>query len=195
MTARKYALGLDYGTNSVRALLVDVRNGRELATAIHDYESGEAGIVLDPENPNLARQNPADYLKGIEAAVRQTLARARKADRVVRPGASHRHRRRHDGLDPDPRGPGGNAALLPQGIPEEPERHGLALEGPHRLRRGGGDHGPGRPTNTPNTWPSAAGRIPPNGSSARSSTACASIPRCSTRPGAGSNAATTSRPS
>ena len=81
MTARKYALGLDYGTNSVRALLVDVRNGRELATAIHNYESGAAGVILDARNPDLARQNPADYLKGAEAAVRRTLAQARKADR------------------------------------------------------------------------------------------------------------------
>jgi L-ribulokinase len=85
MTARAYALGLDYGTNSVRALIVDIRNGRELATAIHDYESGAAGVVLDARNPDLARQNPADYLKGAEAAVRLTLARARKADRSFDP--------------------------------------------------------------------------------------------------------------
>ena len=79
-TAKAYSLGLDYGTNSVRALLVDIQNGRELATAIHGYETGEAGVVLDRRNPDLARQNPADYLKGAEAAVRRTLARARKAD-------------------------------------------------------------------------------------------------------------------
>jgi L-ribulokinase len=80
-----YALGLDFGTNSVRALLVDVRTGREAATAIHDYESGQAGIILDPKNPDLARQNPADYLKGMEAAVRRTLSRAKKADRRFDP--------------------------------------------------------------------------------------------------------------
>jgi L-ribulokinase len=85
MTAKRYALGLDYGTNSVRALLVDIRNGRELATAIHAYETGEAGVVLDRRNPDLARQNPADYLGGAEAAVRRTIARARKADRTFDP--------------------------------------------------------------------------------------------------------------
>ena len=79
---KKYSLGLDFGTNSVRALLVDVRSGRELATAVDNYESGQAGIILDPKNPNLARQNPADYLQGIEAAVKQTLARARRADKT-----------------------------------------------------------------------------------------------------------------
>jgi L-ribulokinase len=81
----KYTLGLDFGTNSVRALLVDIRNGCELATAIHAYESGREGILLDSKNPNLARQNPADYLKGIEAAVRQTLAKAKKAERAFDP--------------------------------------------------------------------------------------------------------------
>ena len=80
-----YTLGFDFGTNSVRALLVDIRNGRELATAICRYGSGREGILLDPKNPNLARQNPADYLKGIEVAVRQTLARAKKMDRAFDP--------------------------------------------------------------------------------------------------------------
>jgi L-ribulokinase len=84
MKGNKYSLGLDFGTNSVRALLVDVRTGRELATAVYSYPSGKAGIILDPRNPNLARQNPADYLKGIEASVRQTLVRAKKADRSFR---------------------------------------------------------------------------------------------------------------
>jgi L-ribulokinase len=84
-TGPRFSLGLDFGTNSARALLVDVRNGRELATAIFDYPSGEAGIILDPRNPNLARQNPDDYLLGIEATVRKTLALARKADRRFSP--------------------------------------------------------------------------------------------------------------
>jgi L-ribulokinase len=83
----RYTLGLDFGTNSVRALLVDVGNGRELATAVFAYPSGKAGIILDPKDPNLARQNPADYLKGIEAAVRKTLALARKADPAFKPAA------------------------------------------------------------------------------------------------------------
>jgi len=85
MTAKRYALGLDYGTNSVRALLVDIRTGRELATAIHNYESGAAGVVLDARTPDLARQNPANYLKGAEVAVRRTLALARKAERSFDP--------------------------------------------------------------------------------------------------------------
>jgi len=85
MTKPNYALGLDYGTNSVRALIVDVKNGREVGPAIHAYETGEAGIVLDPSDPNLARQNPADYVKGIEVSVKQALAQARRHDKKFDP--------------------------------------------------------------------------------------------------------------
>lgn len=69
----KYALGLDFGTNSVRALIVDVRDGRELASQVSPYTHGDAGIVLRSDQPDLARQHPADYLRGIEAAVAQVL--------------------------------------------------------------------------------------------------------------------------
>ncbi|HEX2695547.1 MAG TPA: ribulokinase [Acidobacteriota bacterium] len=81
----RYALGLDFGTNSVRALIVDVKNGREAGTAVHAYESGEDGVVLDPSEPNLARQDPAEYVKGLAIAVRQAAAAARRADRRFDP--------------------------------------------------------------------------------------------------------------
>ena len=81
MNKGTFSLGLDFGTNSVRALLVDVANGEELATAIHDYETGREGIILDHANPNLARQNPADYVHGTEAVIKAVLSRARRADR------------------------------------------------------------------------------------------------------------------
>jgi L-ribulokinase len=84
MTAR-YALGLDYGTNSVRALLVDVANGREAATAVWEYEHGDHGVILS-RDPNLARQHPADYLKGAELTIRKVLGAARKKSRSFAPG-------------------------------------------------------------------------------------------------------------
>jgi L-ribulokinase len=78
MKNSKYALGLDFGTNSVRALVVDVGNGDEVGTAIFNYASGAAGILLDPGDANLARQNPADWIAGIEKAVPAALAEAKK---------------------------------------------------------------------------------------------------------------------
>jgi hypothetical protein len=73
-----YTLGIDYGTNSVRALVVDVSNGRELATCVVDYPSGKQGILLDLRDANLARQHPGDYLFGLEHSVRGALKEASK---------------------------------------------------------------------------------------------------------------------
>ena len=76
----KYAMGLDYGTNSVRALIVDVADGREVGTCVWRYERGEAGIVVDLSDPNLARQHPCDYIKGIEESVKGALQDAAATD-------------------------------------------------------------------------------------------------------------------
>ena len=76
----KYAIGLDYGTNSVRCLIVDVADGRELGTCVYGYETCEAGIILDPADHNLARQNPVDYLKGVEVTIAGAIAEAQKAE-------------------------------------------------------------------------------------------------------------------
>ncbi len=75
-----YIIGLDYGTNSIRCLVVDSSNGNELAQTVWNYETGREGILLDESDHNLARQNPADYLKGTEITVRQALAVAREAE-------------------------------------------------------------------------------------------------------------------
>lgn len=73
-----YAIGVDYGTNSVRALIVDVADGREIATSVFNYPSGHDGILLDPRDPNLARQNPQDYIDGFVATVSQAVKQACK---------------------------------------------------------------------------------------------------------------------
>ena len=80
-----YTIGLDYGTNSVRCLLVDVTNGRELATAVYNYETGQDGIILDSGDHNLARQNPADYIKGVEQTIASTVRSAKDADKNFSP--------------------------------------------------------------------------------------------------------------
>jgi len=72
----KYTIGLDYGTNSVRALIVDVRNGREVGTAVWEYAHGTHGVIL-ARDPNLARQHPADYLTGAETTIKKALKQAK----------------------------------------------------------------------------------------------------------------------
>jgi len=72
----QYTIGLDYGTNSVRGLLVNIDTGEEIATSVFDYRHGEAGIVLDPSEPDLARQHPEDYVSGAVAVIRGVLEQA-----------------------------------------------------------------------------------------------------------------------
>ncbi len=86
-SAIRYAIGLDFGTNSARCLIVRVSDGAEIASAIHPYSSGEAGILLDRKNPHLARQHPADYLAVLEKAVPRAIQSARKKDRRFSPEA------------------------------------------------------------------------------------------------------------
>ena len=80
-----YAIGVDYGTNSCRALVVDVADGRELASRVFPYPTGTDGIVLDPRDPNVARQHPQDYIDGFIATVRGAVRQAAKADADFRP--------------------------------------------------------------------------------------------------------------
>ncbi len=84
----KYTIGLDYGTNTVRCLIVNVANGAEVGTAVWTYSHGTAGVILS-RDPNLARQHPADYIAGAEITIKQALAAAKKsvkgfsADQVI----------------------------------------------------------------------------------------------------------------
>ncbi len=86
--SNQYTIGLDYGTNSVRALVVNVANGAEIAAAVWTYSHGTQGVILS-RDPNLARQHPADYVNGAEITIRQALGTAKKtvkgfkADQVV----------------------------------------------------------------------------------------------------------------
>ncbi|MFT5405397.1 MAG: L-ribulokinase [Verrucomicrobiales bacterium] len=75
-----YAIGIDYGTNSCRSLLIDLSNGRELGSKVYPYPSGEAGILLDPRDPNVARQNPQDYIDGLVDTISGAIAEAKKVD-------------------------------------------------------------------------------------------------------------------
>lgn len=76
----KYVIGLDYGTNSCRSLIVDISNGKELASHVFPYPSGKEGVIIDPNDPNVARQNPTDYILGIEVTISEALKKAKKSE-------------------------------------------------------------------------------------------------------------------
>lgn len=74
--ARHFTLGLDYGTNSARAVVVDCHDGHTVGTSVYEYPSGEMGIIVDPRDPHLARQHPADYVEALRGATLGALAEA-----------------------------------------------------------------------------------------------------------------------
>lgn len=80
MARGKYALGIDYGTESARALLVDVATGEEVATSVYEYRDGVIDEVLPGTDirlpPDFALQNPADYIEALRQTVPAVLAAA-----------------------------------------------------------------------------------------------------------------------
>jgi L-ribulokinase len=77
MTASKYAIGVDFGTLSGRAVIVDVANGKELATAVHDYSNEVIDEFLPGTDirldPDWALQDPNDYIEVFKIAIPAVL--------------------------------------------------------------------------------------------------------------------------
>jgi L-ribulokinase len=79
MSEHKYAIGVDFGTESGRAVLVDVADGREIATAVYTYSNG----VIDEKlpipgkdiylEPDWALQDPDDYIRTFQNAIPSVL--------------------------------------------------------------------------------------------------------------------------
>jgi L-ribulokinase len=72
----KYAIGLDYGTSSVRALVVDLADGAEIGSFVSPYKHGNDGVIEDPGDANVGRQHPQDYFDGLHESVEGALAEA-----------------------------------------------------------------------------------------------------------------------
>lgn len=75
MTTKKYVIGIDYGTDSVRAVIVNADNGDEMATSVKAYPRWAAGKFCDPAKDQY-RQHPLDYIESMENAVNEALRKA-----------------------------------------------------------------------------------------------------------------------
>jgi len=73
-----FTLGIDFGTNSARALVVRTEDGEELGAFVADYRSGARGVLLDTKDVHLARQHPGDHVRALEESVRGALLAARR---------------------------------------------------------------------------------------------------------------------
>lgn len=69
MEETKYVLGMDFGSDSVRALLVNTETGEELATSVHYYQRWKKGLYCEASK-NQFRQHPLDYIEGIENTIK-----------------------------------------------------------------------------------------------------------------------------
>lgn len=72
MDSPKYVIGVDFGSDSVRALVVDALTGEELADDVALYARWNQGLYSDPAS-NQFRQHPLDYLEGLEACITGAL--------------------------------------------------------------------------------------------------------------------------
>lgn len=80
MRGNSFVIGIDFGTDSVRSLIVDASNGNEVASSVHYYPRWKDGLYCNPPE-NQFRQHPLDYIESLEAAVNDCL---RKAGESVR---------------------------------------------------------------------------------------------------------------
>lgn len=70
-----YVIGLDYGSDSVRAIIVNAKNGKQLSESVFYYPRWEKGLYCIPEK-NQFRQHPLDYLEGLEFTIKDSIKKA-----------------------------------------------------------------------------------------------------------------------
>lgn len=64
-----YVIGVDYGTDSVRSVIVDASNGKEIASSTFNYPRWKKGLYCDSAKQQF-RQHPLDYLEGLEQSIK-----------------------------------------------------------------------------------------------------------------------------
>ena len=73
--SKKYVIGIDYGTDSVRCIIVDAANGQEVASSQFQYQRWKSGLYCNPSR-NEFRQHPLDYIEGLEYVITDSLKKA-----------------------------------------------------------------------------------------------------------------------
>ncbi len=77
MKLSKYVLGIDFGTDSVRTIMTDVSDGREIASGVFYYPRWKKDLYCNPAR-NQFRQHPLDYIEGLGKTIREVVKKAGK---------------------------------------------------------------------------------------------------------------------
>ncbi|MDF2190467.1 ribulokinase [Paraflavitalea sp. CAU 1676] len=75
MKKEQYVIGVDYGTDSVRSIIVNAANGNEIAAAVFHYPRWKDGLYCNAA-ANQFRQHPLDYVEGLEQSIKSCLQQA-----------------------------------------------------------------------------------------------------------------------
>lgn len=75
MAQDAFVIGVDFGTDSVRSVIVDARNGQEVSSSVFYYPRWRDGLYCDVSK-NQFRQHPLDYIEGVEHTIKECLASA-----------------------------------------------------------------------------------------------------------------------
>lgn len=72
----RYTIGVDYGTSSCRGILLDLDSGAELSGSVYSFPSGVDGVIIDENDPEVARHEPGQYLEGLSATIASVVQQA-----------------------------------------------------------------------------------------------------------------------
>lgn len=75
MNKDQYVIGVDYGSDSVRSVIINANNGAELASSVFYYPRWQKGLFCNPAQ-NQFRQHPLDYIEGLEQSIKDCIRKA-----------------------------------------------------------------------------------------------------------------------
>ena len=75
MAMAQYTIGVDFGTDSVRSIIVDAANGNEIASSVFYYPRWNEGLYCNAAE-NQFRQHPSDYIEGLEYTIKECIKKA-----------------------------------------------------------------------------------------------------------------------
>lgn len=79
----KFVIGVDFGTDSVRALLVDASNGQEVSNEVFYYTRWKQNLYCDPKI-NQYRQHPLDHIEGLEFVVKSVVKKSEVPPELIK---------------------------------------------------------------------------------------------------------------